>query len=738
MKNKKVLILSILIILITIVTGISLSYAYWASIHVSDNTNVLNSGCLNMELMSLNDSIKLERVPSNFFSDDEDVNDSYSFIVTNNCSIPVSYSVDLETLSGSDLDLKYVDANLKGYNLHDYYYNNLNKFKDEIDNLSYNEFKYKFHLDSLFYENIEATEFSPLSEYPLSTPTLDNAIYSNRLYSGTLFEHNSNYFSIRVDMMLGLDFSTDEDDLYDKTWNSKITVTSLPLKTYKVNFDTGYNDVSTSDILVINGEKYGELPELSKDNMVVDYWYLDNDINKKVTSNTIVERNSNHTLKAKWTEGTLLKSNSFLNLNTDKSKIKKIERYSLDFYSLNLDSFSDTSKELSDTYALEIQEDGFNKVYVWLDNDILYYYSDSPVIYFNDYESFGSLLYYGVDDGFSNLETIDLTSFNTSHMISMEAMFRYCLHLKSLDLSNFDTSGVSNMSYMFKRCSELKSLDLSNFDTSKVTDMSEMFSYCEDLEILNTLNFNTSNVTNMRDMFVALRKLNSLDLSNFNTSNVTDMSYMFSGSDFVSIDLSSFDTSNVTKMYSMFAWCNGVTSLDLSNFNTSKVRSMSSMFEDCDSLVYLNISSFDTSNVTYMSEMFYWCKSLTNIDLSSFNTSNVVNMHDMFNNCVNLLSLDLSNFDTKNVIEMSGMFAQCHSLKSLDISNFDTSKVVFDNVHGYSSYCDVFYDTYNLQSVILNCNTTSNFVDYIEKTTPYVPISCPNYHRNNNDANHFL
>ena len=107
-------------------------------------------------------------------------------------------------------------------------------------------------------------------------------------------------------------------------------------------------------------------------------------------------------------------------------------------------------------------------------------------------------------------------------------------------------------------------------------------------------------------------------------------------------------------------------------------------------------------------------------------------MHDMFNNCVNLLSLDLSNFDTNNVVEMSGMFAQCHSLKSLDISNFDTSKVVFDNVHGYSSYYEVFEDTYNLQNIIINCDSASNFVDYIEKTTPYIPISCPNYHGNNN------
>ena len=73
--------------------------------------------------------------------------------------------------------------------------------------------------------------------------------------------------------------------------------------------------------------------------------------------------------------------------------------------------------------------------------------------------------------------------------------------MQSLDLSSFDTSNVTTMPGMFNQC-KAQSLDLRPFDTSNVTTMGGMFNGC---------------------------KAQSIDLSSFNTCNAKDMYCMFDG-----------------------------------------------------------------------------------------------------------------------------------------------------------------------------------------------------------------
>lgn len=233
-------------------------------------------------------------------------------------------------------------------------------------------------------------------------------------------------------------------------------------------------------------------------------------------------------------------------------------------------------------------------------------------------------------------------------------------NLKRVTFNN-DTSNVISMRSMFGICDQIESLDLSGFNTSKVTDMSDMFYDCFQIESLNLSGFDTSKVTTMSGMFQCCDNLSSLNISKFDTSSVTSMAYMFattslSSPKLTSLDLSSFDTSNVTTMYFMFGWQSRLKTLDLSNFDTGKVRSMNSMFSGCSSLTNLNISSFNTSQVTDMGLMFNQCSALTNINCLHFNTEKVTNMERMFALCSSLTTLDLSSFDTSAVTNMSEMF----------------------------------------------------------------------------------
>ena len=63
-----------------------------------------------------------------------------------------------------------------------------------------------------------------------------------------------------------------------------------------------------------------------------------------------------------------------------------------------------------------------------------------------------SYMFYGC----SSLKSIDLSSFNTTHVKDMGSMFFRCSYLKSIDLSSFNTTNVENMTWMFYECSSLK------------------------------------------------------------------------------------------------------------------------------------------------------------------------------------------------------------------------------------------------------------------------------------------
>ena len=53
--------------------------------------------------------------------------------------------------------------------------------------------------------------------------------------------------------------------------------------------------------------------------------------------------------------------------------------------------------------------------------------------------------------------------------------------LESIDLSSFNTTNVNNMHYMFCQCSSLESIDLSSFNTTNVKDLNGMFNGCSTL-----------------------------------------------------------------------------------------------------------------------------------------------------------------------------------------------------------------------------------------------------------------
>ena len=87
-------------------------------------------------------------------------------------------------------------------------------------------------------------------------------------------------------------------------------------------------------------------------------------------------------------------------------------------------------------------------------------------------------LFYSLD----NLQSVDLSLFNSENIINMSPMFYKCDNLKSIDLSSFNASNVTNISKMFCNCNKLKHINLSKFRAPKITNMIDMFYECNSLE----------------------------------------------------------------------------------------------------------------------------------------------------------------------------------------------------------------------------------------------------------------
>ena len=316
----------------------------------------------------------------------------------------------------------------------------------------------------------------------------------------------------------------------------------------------------------------------------------------------------------------------------------------------------------------------------------------------------------------SRLQAVNVTSFNTDKVQSMQQMFTNCSSLKSLDLRSFNTPQVKDMSAMFYRCTQLITIYCANNWKSQLqvlTISDNMFSFCTELVGENGTQYdaNYTDITYARPDGVNGKKgyfttspkevytvfndgtgmltycYDKYRLTRIGTTELYDPSVtrFSSYSDQVTkavIDASMKEV-RLSSTENMFFGGTSSTTLKnltviegLENLNTEIVTNMSFMFYGCSNLTSLDLITFNTKNVTNMSGMFNGCKGLISIELSStFSTKKVTNMNAMFSECAKLQGLDFSSFDTENVTDMRNMFFNCKALKSLDLSMFKTTNL---------------------------------------------------------------
>ncbi len=155
---------------------------------------------------------------------------------------------------------------------------------------------------------------------------------------------------------------------------------------------------------------------------------------------------------------------------------------------------------------------------------------------------------------FANMKNLTqiqgIQNLNTSHAINMMSMFAFTA-LTSLDLSSFDTQNVETMQGMFAGSTKLYSLDLSNFNTANLTNTSYMFSmnYLEPI-------------------------LTTIDMSSFDMSKVTTTDGMFQGNNMLKTIYCNSDCSSSTVLASstnMFNGCTRIVGGNGTTYDTSHI-----------------------------------------------------------------------------------------------------------------------------------------------------------------------
>ncbi len=199
-------------------------------------------------------------------------------------------------------------------------------------------------------------------------------------------------------------------------------------------------------------------------------------------------------------------------------------------------------------------EDSDYPIYMWNDNNVLYWYSE---IKHPELPSDSSYIF----SGYSNLTDAN-------------------------GIRDWNTSNVTNMTGLFNDCKKLAEIDVSQWNTSNVTNMSKLFYQCASLDNLDLINWNTNNVTNMSLLFYGCANITELDLSTWNTSFVTTMDLMFSGTNEHFNDKNGndiYDRMNIRKI------------IVTENFTVENLTSNEIMFRSCTQLVGGNGTSFDFS-----------------------------------------------------------------------------------------------------------------------------------------------
>ncbi|MCI7208444.1 MAG: BspA family leucine-rich repeat surface protein [Clostridium sp.] len=290
----------------------------------------------------------------------------------------------------------------------------------------------------------------------------------------------------------------------------------------------------------------------------------------------------------------------------------------------------------------------------------------------------------------SSLETIDLSTLNTSRIERIADWFSGCTNLKTitglrvtsytktlqgifsncpyLDLngvegiSEWDVSGVTNFNNCFADCTYMTGWELiKNWDVSSAINIESMFSNSSlnDENFINISNWNLANVQNLHRTFYKT-KIKNIDLSCFNLSNVNNMQETFRDS----VVVESITLPELPSVTNVNAICSGCTALRSFDFLKIKgaITTIRQAFENCWKLADISgFAQWNVSNAKDFYKAFYACQKISGeLDFSNMNWDSCTILGECFKGMGLITKVYLP--VTNKVNNMNGTFQNCSNL----------------------------------------------------------------------------
>ena len=220
-------------LIVIVLLGIGVSYSLWNISVSQDTVNTATTNCFNVEITSQKNSISLENAYPISNEKGKKLT-PFSFTITNTCDIFASYTVSLESLKGTTLSSKFLNA------------------------------------------MINNEEIKKLSDYEATDTVNDGSIESHILAKGSLGSGDSEDYTLRV----WIDYDTTMEDLNNetKTFKSKIVVKAQPSSWSPV--DEGYttlhdailaNEYQTSPEAAIKKIEAKGTPDYTKTSPIINW-----------------------------------------------------------------------------------------------------------------------------------------------------------------------------------------------------------------------------------------------------------------------------------------------------------------------------------------------------------------------------------------------------------------------------------------------------------------------------------
>ena len=439
--NKKFKLFSIIVGLIIIIgLSIGISYAYYLFSISQQGVNAVNSDCFKITYSDNGALNLLDTIP---LTEEEAISlQPYTFTINNICNHALDYSVNVETLSSTTIDLNAVRLKLD---------NNASRILGSIKNN-----------DSSMFAN-------------------SNTISSKTIFSGSLKEKESKTF----DLLIWIDEDATKEQAANKIFSSKIVITSILNSNYsegtlisgssfnaKIKSLAGDENASISTMnTTITSILKSETPPTEEDNYI-----------------EVSESTSDNPIYAWFDNGVIYiySKNSKIYLNSDSSNLffTLFNLSSLDlgfFDTSNVENMTMMFGAVSNLTNLDLRNFDTSNV-----TDMTGMFAEMVNLKKLNVSSFNTsnvermLMMFG---GVMKITELDISSFDTSNVTDMSGMFTNMTNVKTIYVgNNWSTNKVASSEKMFETDTNLVGGDGTLFDSNYI-DAS--YARVDDLENTN-------------------------------------------------------------------------------------------------------------------------------------------------------------------------------------------------------------------------------------------------------------